>query len=665
MHKYNFVKQNGIKECGISCMSMIIKHYGGFINHSRLMEMTHTNKLGTTAFDIVSAFKDLGFNSYGIKYFLNKDAATIILPAIAHTVIDNTYNHFVLIYEINFDKEYLIIADPADKIKKMSFKEFNQIFTNNLIIAYPVKMIEKEERIKLKDYFKPFINKKTIFTILLLVSFIYILSIVYIILLKQMINNRLVIYSIYIPFILTFKYFLNTIKNNFILNFKTKTAYCLMKESFMDLLKLPYSYYRTHTTGEVVNRLEDIDTIKNMIDVFVVLISDFIIMLFSGLILFMINKSLFIILLIIAILYLLNYFTKYKKLKILLQNLKQSNSILCSFETESILGFESIKGQNLEDDFKDKFEVKSNVYLKNLKNYQKLLNKISNINDLISEFSLFVIVFVGLILINSKIINYSDLLVFYALSNYFLEPLFSISNISLLVSEINVSINRLIELKYNIKNKSKNKIGDININNLSFKYNDMPVFSNLNINIKKGEKIALTGKSGCGKSTLLKILKQYYKANNIEIDNEDLSKINFKDNVTYISQDEYLFTDTLYNNIVLNKKISKEELNKIIDICSLDNILEKNSLKLNMLIEENGFNLSGGEIERIILARALVNIKEYLFIDEGLSEVDALTERKIIKKLIDEYKDTTIIFTTHRMDNIDLFDRVINLDSMN
>ena len=118
---------------------------------------------------------------------------------------------------------------------------------------------------------------------------------------------------------------------------------------------------------------------------------------------------------------------------------------------------------------------------------------------------MFVIVFVGLILINSKIINYSDLLVFYALSNYFLEPLFSISNISLLVSEINVSINRLIELKYNIKNKSKNKTGDININNLSFKYNDMPVFSNLNINIKKGEKIALTGKSGCGKSTLLKI----------------------------------------------------------------------------------------------------------------------------------------------------------------
>ena len=96
-----------------------------------------------------------------------------------------------------------------------------------------------------------------------------------------------------------------------------------------------------------------------------------------------------------------------------------------------------------------------------------------------------------------------------------------------------------------------------------------------------------------------------------------------------------------------------------------NHILEKNSLKLNILIEENGFNLSGGEIERIILARALVNIKEYLFIDEGLSEVDALTERKIIKKLIDEYKDTTIIFTTHRMDNIDLFDRVINLDSMN
>ena len=115
----------------------------------------------------------------------------------------------------------------------------------------------------------------------------------------------------------------------------------------------------------------------------------------------------------------------------------------------------------------------------------------------------------------------------------------------------------------------------------------------------------------------------------------------------------------------MDKKIDEDELNKIIDICSIDKIINKNSLRLNTLIEENGFNLSGGEIERIVLARALVNIKDYLFIDEGLSEVDINLERIILKKILKEYSDKTIIFTTHRMDNIDLFDRVVNLDSMN
>ena len=84
-----------------------------------------------------------------------------------------------------------------------------------------------------------------------------------------------------------------------------------------------------------------------------------------------------------------------------------------------------------------------------------------------------------------------------------------------------------------------------------------------------------------------------------------------------------------------------------------------------MLIEENGFNLSGGEIERIVLARALIHIKDYLFIDEGLSEVDVKLEREILNNILKEYKDKTIVFITHRMNNIDLFDKVIDLDSMN
>ncbi|MBP3765941.1 MAG: ATP-binding cassette domain-containing protein [Bacilli bacterium] len=661
MHKYNFIKQSGIKECGVACISMIIKHYGGFINHYRLVELTKTNKCGTNAYNIVSALKELGFTSYGIRYDLNKDEPTINLPAIAHTVIDKSYNHFVLIYEINFKKRFLIIADPASKIKKMTFDEFNQIFTNVLIIAYPNRKIEKEKHIKFNNYLKKYIKFNQIIPSLLLIIISFIISIIYLIFIKNILNKNSINCTFIILPILVLKYIINNLKNKYILALKNKTNQELMEESFIDILKLPYSFYRNHTTGEIVSRLNDIENIKDFVDVFVVLLSDIIIILTSGTILLLINKTLFIVTLFIMILYFLNYLFHNKKITSSLQNLKQSKAILNSFETEAIVGFESVKGQNLKDYFDNSFKLKSKIYLNNLETYQTIINKVNNINSTINDLSLYLIIIFGLILINQNKLEYSNLLIFYTLSNYFINPIFDISSLFILINEIKISLNRLLDLKYEIKDTKKYCYGDIEIKNLSFSKEEKLILSNLNMNIKKGENIVITGESGCGKSTLLKILKQYYKTDNVYINKEKINKLNLKDNITYISQDEYLFTDTLYNNITLNKSVKKEDLDKIIKICNLDH-LANNKLGLNMLIEENGFNLSGGEKERIILARSLINIKDYLFIDEGLSEVDVNMERSILKSIIDEYKEKTIIFVTHRNNNIDLFDKMINLN---
>ena len=140
------------------------------------------------------------------------------------------------------------------------------------------------------------------------------------------------------------------------------------------------------------------------------------------------------------------------------------------------------------------------------------------------------------------------------------------------------------------------------------------------------------------------------------IDNDLLNK-----KITYISQQEMLFTDTLYNNIKLNRNITDELINEVIRICDIDNIIKNNNLGINMLIEENGFNLSGGERQRIVTARSLLNDFDVLIIDEGLNQVDINLERKILEKIIKKYKDKTIIYVTHRDNNLSLFDRYIKL----
>ena len=91
--------------------------------------------------------------------------------------------------------------------------------------------------------------------------------------------------------------------------------------------------------------------------------------------------------------------------------------------------------------------------------------------------------------------------------------------------------------------------------------------------------------------------------------------------------------------------------------------IESKGLKENTFIEENGFNISGGEKQRIVLARSLLSEANFLFIDEGLSQIDTDLERKILKNIINNYKNKTIVFVTHRVDNIDLFDRVVKIDN--
>ena len=163
----------------------------------------------------------------------------------------------------------------------------------------------------------------------------------------------------------------------------------------------------------------------------------------------------------------------------------------------------------------------------------------------------------------------------------------------------------------------------------------------------ENEKIMLLGESGIGKSTLLKMIKGYLD-NNFIYPNIKLNDI------IYISQNEILFTDTIYNNLIIGNS-NEKELSKVIKLCCLESVIKKRKLGLQSLIEENGYNLSGGEKQRIILARALLKNPKILLIDEGLNKLDINTERKILKNLFDKLKDKTIIIISHRIDNIDLF----------
>ena len=149
-YKYPFTKQDGLKNCACACTQMIIKYYKGYISLDDLSSKMKTGKNGTSAFQIIQTLKDIGFESNGIKTTLTEITNdNLVLPCIAHVTVDKVYEHYIVIYKIDFKKQKITIADPQNNIKKISFLEFDEIWNNILITMYPVRPIVKNEETSL------------------------------------------------------------------------------------------------------------------------------------------------------------------------------------------------------------------------------------------------------------------------------------------------------------------------------------------------------------------------------------------------------------------------------------------------------------------------------------------------------------------------------------
>lgn len=676
MRKELIVLQNGYKECGSACLLSIIRYYGGDIPLSKLVEMTNTNKQGTNFLELKKTAKELGLDSIGYKVSNLDKLKEIDKPFIAQVNINNN-THFVVIYKIKNDK--ILMMDPSKGKVIIDNFEFSSIWTSYIMILIPYKKLSiyngKKEINKI--ILSVILNNKKLITNIFILSLIFTISQVsltyYFKILSQDNYNNINIITIIFIIILLYKVISNYFSNKLLIYFNQKIDLSLMMITYNKLLLLPYNYYKNKPSGEIISNINDISIIKSSLSkIIVTVVSQSLFSIISAIILYNINYKLFVFLLIICLIYLIIIVITRKIIKNLVYNIQINNSKISSFLVQTLTNFESIKGLNIQLRMSKKFE---NIYINSLNDnliYLKLNNIINLLKTFLNGITSILIFYIGIKLYINNEITMWVLITFNYLYPYFINPIYSvIDTYEEYIYMIN-SIKRLNNL-FDIDSISLNKSnliinGNISFNNVCFMYTNNPILNNISFEIKTSEKVLLTGKSGCGKSTILKLLFKYYKINRnyISINNNDINDytiMDIRNNITYISQNEHLFNDTIKNNIILDNNITEKEFLDVTKITLVNDIIKDDLLGYNKMIEEDAVNLSGGQKQKIILSRALLRDNKIILIDEGLNQIDINEERIILKNIFNTYKDKTFIIVSHRLNNLDLFDKLISLEN--
>ena len=217
--------------------------------------------------------------------------------------------------------------------------------------------------------------------------------------------------------------------------------------------------------------------------------------------------------------------------------------------------------------------------------------------------------------------------------------------------------------------KIKEIDGKIEFKNVTYSYSDSSknIIEDLSFTINKNSSIALVGESGSGKSTIIKLIMGLikYKDGSILIDKNELKEINlnsFYDSVTYVSQDSPIFDGTLRENLILDKKINDEEIIKVLKLVNLDKFYERLEKGLSTELGEKGIRMSGGERQRVALARLFFDNSKIIILDEATSAMDNITEKEVMENVLTKLKDKTIIIIAHRLETIKDVDNIFVLN---
>lgn len=698
--RFSFRPQLDKSDCGVACLSMIATYYGLHVDIEYIRNVCGINKQGVSLLAICEAAESLGFKTIGGKISLQQLIDNAPLPCILHW----NQNHFVVLYKIRKNrlskKKYIFyIADPAKglliyneaELKKHWISTQNQNEPQGVVLLFqktsdfnPSSYNKKLTFSYLKQYilqFKKFFFQLSISFILVgIIQFLFPYFTQAIVDVGINTKNINIIYIILIAqLVLTFSRFMvDYLRQWLLLYIGVRVSLSLMSQFITKLLKAPMSFFDTRQTGDLIQRMDDHQRLEsfltNKLFDFIFNIFYFIIYL---VILFTFNLkivSLFLIFSLLQTFWILIFLKKRRQIDYQLFELNSKNNtltyqILQSVHEIKIQQCEKAKRWEWEDIQAEMFQT----YIHSLKLNQNqnlgifLLNESKNI---------FITIISATMVVSGQLSLGSMLAIQYIIGQLSL-PIDQIISFIQSFQDTKISLERINQI-YQIEDENKNKLNlpkkiankTIYINNLYFRYPGTyrNVLENLSLIIPQNKVTAIVGSSGSGKTTLIKMLLQYYSPlkGEILLENHSLNSLNsdwWRSKIGTVMQDGYIFYDSIAKNIsAYDEPINTVKLIESAKKAALLDYIEQLPLGFNTIVGNDGINLSQGQKQRLLIARAIYKNPEYMFLDEATNALDANNEKEIMNNLQEFFKDRTVVIVAHRLSTVKNADQIVVLE---
>ncbi|MFL0094099.1 peptidase domain-containing ABC transporter [Tenacibaculum maritimum] len=710
-----FIPQKDLMDCGPACLSMVSSNYNKNFSLQYLREHSFISREGVSLLGISEASKKIGFETFSTKLTVdNLVAHQEMFPCILHW----NQNHFVVIYKVGkgiFSREKIFyVADPAHGKVKLKEKDFKKhwvseknkgiaLFLNPTEKFFEMKP-QKSEKLSVQYLFqhlKPY--KKKLTTLFFLLFLGSVLTLVFPFLTQALIDDGVNAKDINIIFLILLAQlgvFLGAItieilRNWLMLYIGTHLSIDIISSFLKKMLQLPIKFFDTKTMGDFNQRIQDNDRIEDFLtsQSLTTFFSIVTFSVFFGVLLYYDYKILVVYLTLTFVAILWSFYWLRKR-KVLDYYRFQQRSDNQESIYEMLNGVIEMKINNFEDFKRNEWEhiqkklFKLNIRILKINQLQlsgfEFINQLKNIlvTFLAASYVVQGDMTLGMLLSISYIIGQMN------------SPVNQLVNFFRSLQDAKLSLERLNEVQNHVEEEAsiQNEQGNleelkeisvpkgkmeqngiergIQLKEVSFQYEGPKspyILKDIDLLIPEGKITAIVGASGSGKTTLMKLLLRfydpiqgsiYYNYDNILT----LSPKSIRKNCGVVMQDGYIFSDTMERNIAMNDRdIDYQKLEKALEVANIQDFVYELPLQLKTKIGAAGSGISGGQKQRLLIARAVYKNPQYIFFDEATSALDAENEKIIHDNLQTFFQEKTVVVIAHRLSTVKNADKIIVL----